>query len=174
MAVDDHGLEVIRKSGEEVTPGDKSDYYIKVAVVSGSTSGTEYTDGDIDATPTGSAILYKDEANTMRVPSATDPLPVEIIAGGGGSSLNTGTVDGTISGTQRVFVNNKRQQVLSAHDLVETYTWAGFGTKTERVTSIVYTSATIAGVTITRTFSYTLVGGLYRLDSETWTSSAGG
>jgi hypothetical protein len=34
VAVDDHGLEVIRKSGEEVTPGDKSDYYIKVAVVS--------------------------------------------------------------------------------------------------------------------------------------------
>lgn len=30
MAVDDHGLEVLKKSGEEVTPGDKSDYYIKV------------------------------------------------------------------------------------------------------------------------------------------------
>lgn len=29
MAVDDHGLEVLKKSGEEVTPGDKSDYYIK-------------------------------------------------------------------------------------------------------------------------------------------------
>ena len=30
MAVDDHGIETIRKAGEEVTPGDKSDYYIKV------------------------------------------------------------------------------------------------------------------------------------------------
>lgn len=31
MAVDDHGLEVLKKSGEEITPLDKSDYYIKVA-----------------------------------------------------------------------------------------------------------------------------------------------
>ena len=29
MAVDTHGLEVLKKSGEEVTPGDKSDLYIK-------------------------------------------------------------------------------------------------------------------------------------------------
>lgn len=30
MAVDDHGLEVLKKSAEEVSPGDKSDYYLKV------------------------------------------------------------------------------------------------------------------------------------------------
>lgn len=35
MAVDDHGLEVLKKSGEEVTPGDKSDYYIKVGPTPG-------------------------------------------------------------------------------------------------------------------------------------------
>ena len=35
MSVDDHGLEVLKKAGEEVTPGDKSDYYIKVGLVSG-------------------------------------------------------------------------------------------------------------------------------------------
>ena len=29
MAVSDHGLEVLRKAGEEVTTGDKSDYFIK-------------------------------------------------------------------------------------------------------------------------------------------------
>jgi len=33
MSVDDHGLETIRKSGEEVTTGDKSDYYIKTKIV---------------------------------------------------------------------------------------------------------------------------------------------
>lgn len=30
MAVDDHGLEVLKKAGEEVNPGSKADYYIKV------------------------------------------------------------------------------------------------------------------------------------------------
>lgn len=33
MAVDDHGLEVLKKAGEEVTPGDKSDYYIKTGIL---------------------------------------------------------------------------------------------------------------------------------------------
>ena len=35
MAVDDHGLEVLKKAGEQVTPGDKSDYYIKVKDIFG-------------------------------------------------------------------------------------------------------------------------------------------
>jgi len=52
MAVNDHGLEVLRRSGEQVTPGSAADLYIKtkvingnsdpvkVAVVSGGGSGT--------------------------------------------------------------------------------------------------------------------------------------
>lgn len=32
MAVDDHGLEVLKKSGEQAVPGNKSDYYIKVGL----------------------------------------------------------------------------------------------------------------------------------------------
>ena len=94
--------------------------------------------------------------------------------GGGGSSIMIGTVDGTTIGTQRTIVNNKKQQVLAAHDLVLTYTWLDFGTKQERVSNIIYTSATFLGETITRTFAYTLVGNNYRLDTETWTSSGGG
>lgn len=35
MAVDDHGLEVLKKSGEQVTPGDRADYYIKTKVING-------------------------------------------------------------------------------------------------------------------------------------------
>jgi len=31
MAVDDHGLEVIKKSGEEVVTGSKADYYLKTS-----------------------------------------------------------------------------------------------------------------------------------------------
>lgn len=36
MAVDDHGLEVLKKSGEEVVSGDKADYYIKTSTVDNS------------------------------------------------------------------------------------------------------------------------------------------
>lgn len=89
-------------------------------------------------------------------------------------SLEIGTVDGTAGGTQRVFVNNTKSQVLSSHDLVNTYTWLDFGTKNERVNTIVYTSATITGVTVTRSFSYTNVSGKYRLDTEIWTTTPGG
>lgn len=31
MAVNDHGLEAIRKAAEQVTPGDPSDYYLKTS-----------------------------------------------------------------------------------------------------------------------------------------------
>lgn len=94
--------------------------------------------------------------------------------GGTGTSIITGTVDGDPSGTARVFVNNKKQQVLTAHDVVATYTWLDFGTKNERISTIVYTSATFLGDTITRTFTYSLVSSKYRLDTEVWTSSGGG
>lgn len=108
---------------------------------------------------------------------ATNPIPVDIGSANVtilGDSITSGTVDGTPGGTERTFVNNKKQQVLSAHDLVAAYTWLDFGNKNERVSSILYTSATFAGVNITRTFAYTLVGTNYRLDTETWTSSVGG
>lgn len=91
-----------------------------------------------------------------------------------GDSITSGTVDGTDTGTERTFVNNRKSQVLSSHDLIASYTWLNFGTKDERVSSIVYTSATFVGVTVTRTFAYSLVGTKYRLDSETWVTAPGG
>lgn len=106
-----------------------------------------------------------------------NPIDVNIASGSvtiSADSIQSGTVDGTAVGTERTFVNNRKQQVLTAHDLSAAYTWLDFGTKNERVSTIVYTSATFAGVTITRTFSYTLVGTNYRLDSEAWTSNVGG
>lgn len=33
MAVQDHGLEVLKKSGNEITPGDHSDYYIATKLI---------------------------------------------------------------------------------------------------------------------------------------------
>lgn len=141
MAVDDHGLEVLKKSGEEVTPGDKSDYYVKVGQVPGQT-------WDVNIGSASVTVL--------------------------GDSKISGTVDGSDPGTERTFVNNRKNQVLASHDLVAAYTWLDFGSKDERVSSIVYTSATFVGVTVTRTFAYSLVGTKYRLDSETWVTAPGG
>lgn len=141
MSVDDHGLEVLKKSGEEVTPGDKSDYYVKVGQVPGQT-------WDVNIGSASVTVL--------------------------GDSKISGTVDGTDSGTERTFVNNKRNQVLASHDLVAAYTWLDFGTKNERVSTIVYSSATFVGVTVTRTFAYSLASGKYRLDSDTWVTAPGG
>ena len=103
--------------------------------------------------------------------------PIEVTVGSvivEGDSIISGTVDGTDTGTERTFVNNRRNQLLSAHDLVAAYAWLDFGNKDERIASIVYTSATFSGVTVTRTFTYSLVGTKYRLDLETWVTNPGG
>lgn len=43
MAVDDHGLEVLKKSGEEVTSGDPSNYFIKTSQVNSlAPAGADY------------------------------------------------------------------------------------------------------------------------------------
>ncbi len=51
-------------------------------------AGTQYTEGDIDATITGSALMWEDAADTLRAVSAAKPLPI----GDAGGSI---TVDGT-------------------------------------------------------------------------------
>ena len=52
MAVDDHGLEVLKKSGEEVVPGSKADYYIKVGGLPDSSSGEIHPITIVDADTT--------------------------------------------------------------------------------------------------------------------------
>ena len=58
--------------------------------VTGGGGGTQYTEGDIDATVTGTAMLWEDAADTLRAVSAAKPLP---ISDAGGSV----TVDGSVS-----------------------------------------------------------------------------
>jgi hypothetical protein len=60
-----------------------------------------------------------------------------------------------------------REKIITADDCVLTFTWADFGTDTERITSIVYSSASLSD-SATKTLSYTLVGSVYRLDTITW------
>lgn len=45
--------------------------------------GTQYTEADVDASITGTALMWEDTSDTLRVASASKPLPVSIISGGG-------------------------------------------------------------------------------------------
>jgi hypothetical protein len=61
--------------------------------VTGGGGGTEYTEGGTDATITGSAILWEDTGDTLRVPSATYPLPI----GDAGSTISVDDGGGAIT-----------------------------------------------------------------------------
>lgn len=56
--------------------------------------GVQYTEGDADATITGTAIMWEDTSNTLVAPSATKPLPVGVI---NLPTLNINNVSGTVS-----------------------------------------------------------------------------
>lgn len=58
-----------------------------------------------------------------------------------------------------------RAQILTADDLTAIFFWEDFGTTNERITEIQYVSSY---GTATKTFSYTLDSGEYRLDEITW------
>jgi len=51
--------------------------------VAGAGGGTQYTEGDVDATIVGNAILWEDAGNTLRPVAQATPLPVNIVAGAG-------------------------------------------------------------------------------------------
>lgn len=49
---------------------------LDVNIIGGSSAGTQYTEGDTDATITGTALMWEDAANTLVPVSSTKPLPV--------------------------------------------------------------------------------------------------
>lgn len=55
--------------------------------------GTQYTEGDTDASITGTAMLWEDTSDTLRAVSAAKPMPVNIIsgAGSGGTAIQDDT-----------------------------------------------------------------------------------
>jgi hypothetical protein len=78
-----------------------SERAMSVAIVDGSGThitsfggGTQYTEGDTDASITGTAMLWEDAGNTLRPASAATPFPVAIIsgAGSGGTAIQDGAV----------------------------------------------------------------------------------
>lgn len=65
---------------------------LKVSITSGSTSGTQYTEGDTDASITGTALMFESNTgtNAVSVVSNSAPLPISDASG----SI---TVDGTVT-----------------------------------------------------------------------------
>lgn len=66
--------DILTSSGVSVM--DSSNNAVGVTIRAGSAAGTEYTDGDVDATPSGGAVFFDNGSNTMRVVSTANPLPV--------------------------------------------------------------------------------------------------
>lgn len=88
MSVDDHGLEALRKSANEVTPGNKSDYYIKVREQGSGSGGSS-------ASNTGATILKTDlgavsEFEIVAVTGQTDVIITSLSNGKVHFSLTTG------------------------------------------------------------------------------------
>lgn len=113
----------------------------------------------------------QDAANTIlgNIDSKlSGPVNIEDLDASKDDVAIAGTENGTATGTVRHFVNNRRQQILAAHDRVQAIVYADFGTKDERVTSITYTSPTFPGILAVKTITYTLVGNRYRRDNITW------
>jgi hypothetical protein len=87
---------------------------------------------------------------------------------GGGGGIIYGTDDGTPSGTQFAFVNNLRLQILAAVDRESQEFYADFGTKSQRITSVVFTAPSITPLTAVKTITYIQVGTKYQRDKITW------
>lgn len=135
-------------------------------------------DGPLNINTTGLSTEAKQDAANTLLTSIDSKLTSPIVVSGTISvgDLNAskddvaiaGTEDGTATGTVRHFVNNQRLQILAAHDREMDITYADFGTKNERITYIIYTSATFPGISAIKTINYTLVSGKYRRDSINW------
>jgi len=80
---------------------------LQVDIVSGSSSSTEYTEADTDASITGIATMWEDGSDTLRAVSATKPLPVDItdasIAVTGTFWQVTQPISGTVDITETSF-----------------------------------------------------------------------
>lgn len=76
--------EILTSSGASIM--DSTNNAIGVTIRAGSAAGTEYTDGDVDATVSGGAILFDNSSNTLRPVTITRGLPVNVVAGAAGGS----------------------------------------------------------------------------------------
>ena len=93
---------------------------IDVSIIDGSGNqitsfggGTQYTEGDVDVTITGTAMLWEDTSDTLRAVSAAKPLPVNIVAGAGsGTEYADGTTVATPTGVASLGWDGTAVQVV--------------------------------------------------------------
>lgn len=91
-------VSVVDDAGDSVMDGTLN--AVKVAVVTGSTANTEYTEGSTVAAIIGQAMLWEDTSDVVRAVSAAKPLPVAVITGSAaGTQYTEADVDTTITGT---------------------------------------------------------------------------
>jgi hypothetical protein len=97
--------------------------------------GTQYTEGDTDASITGTAMLWEDTSDTMRSVSAAKPLPVNVVAGGAGDGAILDGVSSSIKATVLDYTNANPIAVRLS-DTNGDYVGAGAGTQyTEDIAS---------------------------------------
>jgi hypothetical protein len=102
--------------------------------------------------------------------SLSNPLTVNLNAftSSPDSVQLVGSEDGTATGNKFGVVYTIRQAILDAKDRNSTITYADFGNKNQRITSITYTSPSFPGVSVVKQLTYTLVGNKYRRDNVNW------
>ena len=71
--------------------------------------------------------------------------------------------DGSIASESKI------NQILSADDRVRVYSFLDFGTRNERISTIVYSAPSVGTESVTITFNYVLDGNRYRLINDTRT-----
>lgn len=116
------------------------------------------SDGPNKAAVDGSGQLSVTDALTQ---AALSSILTQLSAGG----IIIGTEDGTPTGVQKVFVNNRYLQILAAKDRDQDIVYADFGTKDQRITQIDYVAPSIgvgAGFVARKTFTYVLDSGRYK------------
>lgn len=126
--------------------------------------GTQYTEGATDATITGTAMLWEDAGDTLVVPSASKPFPVEIVAGAGsGGTAAADDADftaGTTSGTPVMGVYESTPTSVTDGDLGTVGITANRALKTSAAQSGTWTVTGTGG-----TFPVTDSGGSLTVDN---------
>jgi hypothetical protein len=82
------------------------------------------------------------------------------------SGSNTSIAVTSDTGLPVELVESIAQQIIKASDRNKSFTWLDFGTRNERVSSIIYTAPSVGAYLLTKNFTYSLSGNAYRLDSE--------
>jgi hypothetical protein len=110
---------------------------------------------------------------------------VAVVSGGGGGTsdvnvISSVPVDVNVLTAPQTDVNlissialdvnlleNLKQRILKSPFLQRSFSFSDFGTKNQRISSISYAASPETN-TLLRSFSYTLIGNKYRLDTDVW------